>query len=86
MKNGNEKISIDEDRINEARDIIKSKLGQKVQLLIKEVHRSTLVSRDGTISGAYENLFTINQQINKFYCEEKSYTYSDFLTGRIQIK
>ena len=86
MKEFDEKAMIDDLKIDEARNSIKSKIGQHVHLLIKEVHRSALIAKEGVISGAYDNLFTIKQFVNKFYSEEKSYTYKDFLTGKVQFK
>ncbi len=85
MKDCTGKPMIDELKIEEAREIINSKLGIPVRLAIKEVHKSTLIVKEGVITATYDNIFTVNQKVNKFYSEEKSYTYRDFLTKRIQI-
>lgn len=77
---------IDDFSINDAREYIKSLLGKNVSFLVKEVHRSVMINKEGTVVAVYDKIFIINQKVSKFYSENKTYSYTDYLTGRIQFK
>ncbi len=60
-------------------------LKQKTVTVNVELGRNKRVSFDGTLTGVYPALFTVSP-FDKSYKGKTSYSYSEYMCGRVSIK